>query len=511
MKQAQALAIMQQGDSVFLTGPAGSGKTYVINKFIAWAKRHHKTVAITASTGIAATHIGGVTIHSWTGLGIRDSLSERDEAWLKANDKLRKRYNSTDILVIDEVSMLHGARLDMINRACQILREDEGPFGGMQIILVGDLFQLPPVNREGGLDDFVHTSEAWEQLQPKVCYLDEQHRQEGGELLEILNAMRGGLVDEYHVELLQKSTKRIMPDGQVITKLYSHNVDVDTMNDRKLASLAGDSKTYDMHSSGSSSKVEQLTRGVLAPEKLVLKVGAEVMFVANNFSKGFANGTRGVVVDITKEGPVVKIHGSGKEIVVEMHSWTLEEDGRRRAEVAQIPLRLAWAITIHKSQGMSLDAAEIDLSRSFTPGMGYVALSRVRSMDGLYLRGINDVALRLHPDIHEFDIILRKSSKSLSLATIGDFVDNTPKDDVSDGSSEDEQQSDKLYSDLAYWRATTAAALKKPAYTIAHNTTLRQIAVRKPQNHTQLFAISGVGQKFIDNYGNDVIRLVSLA
>ena len=194
MLQAQALQVMKRGDSVFLTGPAGSGKTYVLNQLIQDLKRRKRQVAVTASTGIAATHIGGTTIHSWSGLGIRDQLNAHDRTWLAGNDRLSKRYNSTDVLIIDEVSMLHGARLDMVNEACKLLRKSDEPFGGLQVILTGDLFQLPPVNRGGGPDDFAHTSAAWQELAPNICYLTEQPRQQGDALLDLLSAMRDNAI-----------------------------------------------------------------------------------------------------------------------------------------------------------------------------------------------------------------------------------------------------------------------------------------------------------------------------
>src|SRR5665213_4563150 len=161
MRQTQALQVMMSGESVFLTGAPGAGKTYVLNDFVRRAAKSGKTVAVTASTGIAATHIGGSTIHSWSGLGIRDKLEVRDRRALAANPKLVKRYNATDILVIDEISMLHGQRLDMVNELAKILRGNEQPFGGMQIVLVGDLFQLPPVSRDTSDLDFAHLSPAW--------------------------------------------------------------------------------------------------------------------------------------------------------------------------------------------------------------------------------------------------------------------------------------------------------------------------------------------------------------
>ncbi|MGH7238014.1 MAG: PIF1 family DEAD/DEAH box helicase, partial [Candidatus Saccharimonadales bacterium] len=355
MRQAQALNVMFSGEPVFLTGPPGAGKTYVLNEFIRRMASRNKRVAVTASTGIAATHIGGTTIHSWAGLGIRDQLTDFDKTWLVANDRLRKRYLNTDILVIDEISMLHGKRLDMVNEACKILREDESPFGGLQVIMVGDLFQLPPVNRASELVDFAHTSAAWAELNPKICYLSEQHRQTKDQLLDILEAMRSGEIEDYHTEALTKRLGKKPDENLVVTRLYAHNIDVDSINQKHLSAIANSGKTFVMETKGSAAKIEQLARSVLAPEKLTLKTQAEVMFVANNFALGFANGTRGQVIDFSDDLPVVRLV-NGRRIKVEPHSWTLNEDGKKRAEVLQLPLRLAWAITIHKSQGMTLDA-----------------------------------------------------------------------------------------------------------------------------------------------------------
>jgi len=308
MTQAQALEVMRRGDSVFLTGPAGSGKTYVLNKFIAWAKRQGKQVAVTASTGIAATHLGGTTIHSWSGLGIRESLSEQDLTWLKNNTTLLKRYSNTDILIIDEVSMLHGKRLDMVNQACKLCRSSDLPFGGLQVVLTGDLFQLPPINREGGDDDFAHLSAAWQELAPKICYLSEQHRQVSDPLLDILTAMRRNEVNEAHEATLQARLGLELPTNLVITKLYSHNADVESINQGELDALPGETRSYQMATGGRAQYAEQLIKSVLAPETLELKIGAEVMFVANNFAAGFVNGTRGKVAGFRGDQPIVALH-----------------------------------------------------------------------------------------------------------------------------------------------------------------------------------------------------------
>lgn len=504
MRQKQALAVMLSGSSVFMTGAPGAGKTYVLNEFIGRALRRGKRVAVTASTGIAATHIGGTTIHAWSGLGIRDQLTEWDLSRLRSNSRLVKRYNATDILIIDEVSMLHGSRLDMVNQLAKTLRENDAPFGGLQVILVGDLFQLPPVTRGGQQADFVHLSQAWQELAPKICYLTEQHRQTqaGDALLDLLESMRRGDINELHEAALQERVGQQASADEVITKLYSHNVDVDAINQRHLQALAGQHKTFRMQTSGAAAKVEQLAKSLLAPTELRLAIGAEVMFVANDFAKGYANGTRGRVVDFAGERPVVELK-TGREVTVEPHDWSLTEDDKVRATATQLPLRLAWAITIHKSQGMSIDGAEIDLSRSFTPGMGYVALSRVRSMDGVYLQGINNIALQLHPAIFEVDADWRQLSEALANIT-ADATDEAdepvPAKPIVD---------EELLAKLKTWRRKRAETDSVPAFIIAHDTVLASLAANPPQTIAALQAAKGFGPKKVETYGADILTVIA--
>ncbi|HSX36728.1 MAG TPA: HRDC domain-containing protein [Patescibacteria group bacterium] len=504
MRQAQALNVMLSGENVFLTGPPGAGKTYVLNQFIKRAERAGKQVAVTASTGIAATHIGGTTIHSWSGLGIRDALTDWDKTMLASNSKLVKRYNATDILVIDEVSMLHGARLDMVNQLAKLLRGSEQPFGAVQIVLVGDLFQLPPVNRASELVDFAHTSAAWQELNPQICYITEQHRQRGDDgLLDLLEAMRSGELEAEHQELLQKRIGVKPAQRAAITRLYSHNVDVDTINDRHLQALATETHAYAMRTKGSRPRVEALVKALLAPEELTLKVGAEVMFVANDFTAGFVNGSRGQVIKFEGDLPLVRLQ-NGRDILVEPHAWTITEDGKTRAEAVQLPLRLAWAITIHKSQGMSLDAAEIDLGKSFTPGMGYVALSRVRSLDGIYLSGLNAMALQLHPDIYEFDRELRQASEQLAKQTtnVAEEITEPAEEGVA---LHDEQ----LFQKLRAWRLARARAESVAPFMIAHDSALIELATRKPVTTQKLLATKGFGPSKVEKYGADLLKLIA--
>jgi ATP-dependent DNA helicase PIF1 len=500
MRQQQALRLMMEGHNVFLTGAPGAGKTYVLNEFIRRAVKAGKQVGITASTGIAASHIGGTTIHSWSGLGIMDQLTADDLKHLSGIDRLIKRYNSINVLVIDEVSMLHGKRLNMVNELAKKLRGNDKAFGGIQVILVGDLFQLPPISRGSEPLDFMHLSATWEELDLRICYLNEQHRQDvNDKLLMLLEAMRRGSIGEEHELLIQERLNITPDDDIVVTRLYSHNLDVDSINQRYLDMLPSKSQTYQMQSRGSQAKYAQLTKGLLAPEILELKIGAEVMFVANNFADGFVNGSRGQVIDFDGDTPVVKLT-RGKKIYVEPHTWSMTEDGKVRAEAIQLPLRLAWAMTIHKSQGMSLDAAEIDLSRAFTPGMGYVALSRVRSLDGLYIKGINTMALNMHPQIYEFDNYLRNASVQLSSNT-EDMTDEIPEAYVT-------IVDESLLKKLKQWRFNRSKSDNVPPYMIAHNTSLSAIAAARPANEQQLLSLSGFGVKKVEAYGPDILAIV---
>ena len=504
MRQRQALAVMMSGSNVFLTGAPGAGKTFVLNEFTGRAMRTGKKVAVTASTGIAATHLGGTTIHAWSGLGIRDALTKDDLKWLEGNDKLIKRYNATDVLVIDEVSMLHGARLDMLNQTAKILRKSEAPFGGLQVILVGDLFQLPPITRGPGVIDFVYASEAWAELNPKICYITEQHRQEGHDgLLNLLEAMRSNELEDEHRLIVGERMGKKPPADMVLTRLYAHNADVDSINKQHLNALTTKSKTFKMETKGAKARLEALTKSVLAPEVLELKVGAEVMFVANNFAEGFVNGSRGSIVGFSGEKPIVELM-NGRTIYVEPHSWSINEDGKIRAEVSQLPLRLAWAITIHKSQGMSLDAAEVDLSKAFTPGMGYVALSRVRSLDGLYLQGVNRVAFTMHPQIFEFDAALKRASLELA-----DQTDDIAEEQLTASGEVQIEVNDELFEELRAWRLARAKADGLAPFMIAHNTTLIALAATPPQTTGQLIGTPGFGPKKAEAYGADILAITA--
>ena len=374
-------------------------------------------VAITASTGVAAMQIGGQTIHSWAGLGNRESLSQDEAIAIARNRAVRDRIRSTDVLIIDEVSMLSGELLDAVDLVCREARESDEPFGGLQVVLVGDFAQLAPVK-----GCFAFQSKAWQELNPAVCYLIEQHRTEDAELIELQRSIRRGHGDAGSPVLRSRWISDECPRG--VPWLSTHNVQVHSRNAQRLDELVRPVQTFLMTAQGSDSRlVKQLKDGCQSPATLHLKTGAQVMFTKNDPDGQYANGTLGTVVDANRAAPLVQLR-DGSIISAERVSWDLlaqvdddeETSGRRRrkprwitlARVCQVPLRLAWAMTVHKAQGMSLPAAVVDLTSAFTPGQGYVAISRVKTLGGLFVQGWNEEALRVHPVALAMDYEFRR-------------------------------------------------------------------------------------------------------
>ncbi len=443
MKQSTALDILKTGQNVFLTGSAGSGKTYTLNQYIHYLRARRVPVAITASTGIAATHMNGITIHSWSGIGIKSEMGDADFNRLSKNKKLRERIKDTAVLIIDEVSMLHAKQLNLVNEVLKRIRGSSKAFGGIQLVLAGDFFQLPPIGErdESNRDKFAFMSEAWLDADFKICYLSEQYRQQSkastsaveGEtssadqpildlsLNDILNQIRRSQVTQQAVHILKETIHNQVNINR--TQLYTHNYSVDKINQNELNKLQSESQTYLGESDGDGKLSDMLKKSVRTNDELVLKVGAKVMFIKNISELEVYNGTMGEITGFTKLSeddeqpfPVVKLN-SGRNVIATPEEWMVEdEQGMVLAAYSQVPLALAWAITVHKSQGMTLDAAEIDLSRTFEMGQGYVALSRLKDLAGLKLLGLNDTSLRLDPLARGADKRFIELSDGLQLA-----------------------------------------------------------------------------------------------
>src|SRR3990167_8516620 len=276
MTQGEALTILKTGANVYLTGEPGSGKTHTINEFVAWLRASGIEPSVTAATGIAATHVGGLTLHSWSGIGIAESLSRADVDRIAGKEHIAKRIMKAKVLIIEEISMLSSATFEMADAVCREVRRVDTPFGGLTVILVGDFFQLPPVSR--GRDvKFAYVSPTWRDLNLITCYLTEQYRQDDIDFLQVLSAIRSGEVEEMHHERLMARSAGVSGLPVDTPKLFSHNADVDRINADDLARLPGKAKRFHMTSRGKDSLVQGLIRGCLSPEVLALKEGAAVM------------------------------------------------------------------------------------------------------------------------------------------------------------------------------------------------------------------------------------------
>jgi len=399
MQQEKALALLKSGKNVFLTGSAGTGKTYVLNQYIGYLKERKVAVAVTASTGIAATHMNGMTIHSWAGIGVKEHLTQANLASMKSKKYLKDHLEKVKVLIIDEISMLHKNQINLVDKVLQYFKGTIDPFGGVQVVLCGDFFQLPPIGNRGeqSRDKFAFMSESWVKSGLSVCNLTEQFRQNDNDLNNILNQIRARTVSDDSYQKLNAAANNIIEQEKEPTKLYTHNYDVDNVNYEQLSKLTGVAKTFRAKTKGNKKLIETLKKSVLAGENLQFKIGAKVMFVKNDSEKGrYVNGSLGTVLGFNDKGlPSVKLL-NGKTVYADVESWTIQDDGGKTlASYNQIPLRLAWAITVHKCQGMTLDAAEIDLSKTFEKGQGYVALSRLKKLENLHLKGLNQTALEV--------------------------------------------------------------------------------------------------------------------
>jgi ATP-dependent DNA helicase PIF1 len=423
IKQKEAFNLFKKGNNLCITGPAGVGKSYLISLFKKWAINNNKVIAVTAMTGNAAYLINGKTLHSWAGIGIGDLSEEMLLSKIRKNFVSKKKWLDTNILIIDEVSMLTGLLLSKLNYlGMEIRRNPYTPFGGIQVVLLGDFYQLPPVKNE----DFVFESAAFKEYIEEIIDLDEIVRQKDVVFQRILNNIRVNKLIEDDIKILKSRTykeieknnpnfKQDLEDmGIKPTKIYTLKKNVEEINNQKLLELKNEIKVflpntnvenkdkYEFKQNEIDKFVDILDNSGRYENMLKLCVGAQVMFLINKMDLGLVNGSRGVVVDFKDNYPVVKFNNGITE-VIKHHSFDYEIDKKGIIYRKQIPLRLAWCITVHKSQGMSIDIAEVDIgSNIFEYGQTYVALSRVRSLDGLYIIKFNPDKIKCHPKVEKF-------------------------------------------------------------------------------------------------------------
>jgi hypothetical protein len=411
--QNTALNILKTGQNVFLTGSAGTGKTYILNEYILYLKSRKIHPTIVAPTGIAASHLSGQTIHSYFSLGIRDEIDESFIQSLLDKKYLQMRFSKLNVLIIDEISMVSPFIFNSMDTILKAFKRSDKPFGGIQVILSGDFFQLPPISRSKTDKRFAWQAPSWKELDLQTCYLEKKFRQNDDVLIAILDEIRSGKISSNTYDALNSRINITLGTAFKPTKLYTHNIDVDKINNDELDKLSSKPYNFFHTSQGAKSNIEKIFKSSMVQENMVLKKDAVVMFIKNNPEKGYINGTTGIVIDFSKDEnlPIVKL-SNGYTVKVPLEDWSIENDkGSITAKVSQLPLKLAWAITIHKSQGMTLDSAQIDLSKTFEVGQGYVALSRIKNIEGLQLIGFNDTALMVDSLILSIDNRIKQASQ----------------------------------------------------------------------------------------------------
>ena len=398
--QAAVIEAVQAGENVFITGPGGVGKSFLLKRL----RDMFPDMAATATTGVAAVNIEGRTIHAWSGLW-GDKVSVTDLAFEMISESKPwhhgqlKRIRQCKKLCLDETSMSDADYVDNLDSLFRMVRECNEPFGGIQMLFVGDFLQLPPVCRSAS-PSFAFESDYWHTTPPKLCPLTTMFRQDDRAFVDVLASIRMG---EDNAAIWELLPPRINADlGAQIVALFSHNSDADDYNQGRLRELSGESTVYKAEATGSDSVKKTFQKNCNAPETLALKIGASVLLVKNlDTEGGFVNGSQGIVTGL-KPGSVQVAFPNGR-VWLEPETWKAEEGSRLIGSWTQIPLRLGWGLTIHKAQGMSLGAVSVDLSRCFTGGQAYVALSRAESLGGLSIVDrIEAKALRPNPKAKEF-------------------------------------------------------------------------------------------------------------
>jgi len=410
-KQKEAYNLILNGKNVFLTGKAGTGKSLLIELFYKEYK-NLKNIGITSTTGTSAILIGGSTVHSYLGIGLGKGDVEILYMGIKNRGVILKRWIELDVLIIDEVSMLSPELFDKLENLARVIRKNDKPFGGIQLMLTGDCLQLPVVNN----DKFCFEAKSWKDCVDNVIYLTENFRQDDPKFQKCLSEVRIGKLSKESFALLKTRENANLSNelGIFPTKLYSLNKNVDEENQievNKLFTKNTDLDFYEYNLEHDILKkgfknVEKVITSCNAPNILELCVGVQVMLLYNmDLEAKLANGSRGVVVRFEHDMPVVKFM-TGEERLIDYYTWKIEENGVEVMYIKQIPLKIAYAVTIHRSQGLTLDCVEIDMDGIFEDGQAYVALSRVKSLEGLSVKNLkiasifaNEKALKFYEDL----------------------------------------------------------------------------------------------------------------
>lgn len=452
--QTEVLARLLNKENVFISGPAGSGKTTIIKKFISIldAQFHGEfNVAVTASTGLAAKLIDGKTVHSWSGLGIYSKnfnpRDRKDPDFPKGFWTAKNNVKYTDVLIIDEISMLPAYYLDNIDKVCKYYKRNNQPFGGIQVIFLGDFLQLPPVPPRERLDDvnygYAITSDAWKNADVTYCYMDKTHRASDKFLKYLLSSIENNKITPNTEKILAACMGNVKDPQKNYTTLFTTNNDVDKYNQKMLDANNNKPQTFKLREEfGNAKNIRKLieSRGLL--EEITLKEDAIVIVTSNvrdpDGQIRVANGSVGKITKMRSHGMSIKLN-NGEEQAIFPQTYELTEKveitnakgdtiyiDETIASVSQYPVKLGYAITVHKSQGQTFDGVEVDLSKCFTPGLGYVALSRIRDARNLVIKDFSDKAMQ----VDEQSLKIAKVVKKRAANSRKEFLDDSSSYDA---------------------------------------------------------------------------------
>jgi len=422
--QQKAFELFKQKKNIFITGPGGSGKTHLIKLFYDYAQSQQKNIQVCALTGCAAILLNckATTIHSWAGIGLATGYINNIVKKVSSNKYLKKRWNEINILIIDEISMMSKKVFEILNDVAKQIRKNPNPFGGIQIILSGDFYQLPPVGNREDIDSnlFCFESNEWNNIIDNTVELTDIFRQKDNALIKVLNQIRvGKLSKSSYFKLLDCVNKKDLNNLIQPTILFPIRKNVNVINFSEFNKLDTDIKTFDIKINFDETKIDKfvtkqekefeanyLINNIMAEKQIKLRIGTQVMCIANidinseEMTNPIVNGSQGVIIDFKNNVPLVKFN-NGSERLMHYHVWKSEKIDA--LTISQIPLIYSWAITIHKAQGVSLDKAIIDIgSNIFECGQTYVALSRIKSFDGLYLKNIDLNKIKINKKVYNF-------------------------------------------------------------------------------------------------------------
>ncbi|CEL61663.1 DNA repair and recombination protein pif1, mitochondrial OS=Schizosaccharomyces pombe (strain 972 / ATCC 24843) GN=pif1 PE=1 SV=1 [Rhizoctonia solani AG-1 IB] len=443
-EQSQILELVKKGSNIFFTGSAGTGKSVLLREIIkALRKKHGKAqdaVAITASTGIAACNIGGVTLHSFSGIGIGEGTPENLAVKVRKNRNALSRWLRCKVLIIDEVSMLDGDLFDRLARVACIVRKSPKPFGGIQLIVTGDFFQLPPVMK-GGQPKFAFEAEKWSECVERTFNLSKVFRQKDPRFVDMLNDMRFGRLTPSSIRTFYELSRPIPDDGIQATELFPRREDVERSNNSRMAALPGKEESFPARDAGTITdpvQRDKMLQNFMAPKELSLKVNAQVMLL-KNIDETLVNGSVGRIIgfhdatevevgekgeliafyapeekkknaknkqkeqpQVLKKYPLVefRVPRGTRKLLVMPEAFKVElPNGEIQVSRTQLPLILSWAMSIHKSQGQTLDRVKVDCGRIFEKGQAYVALSRATSLEGLQVLNFDPKKVQAHDKV----------------------------------------------------------------------------------------------------------------